>query len=118
MPVATNPFPDVLWTTLISCLLLAWLALLFRVIADIVGRRDRSAWRKAAWILVAVLLPFVGVFVYAASQRDGMSERRMARAAAREVEKAEFLLDIGAITQVELDAVRLRAPSTGLACPR
>jgi Phospholipase_D-nuclease N-terminal len=115
MPVATNPFVDVLWTVLISCLLLAWLALLVRVVGDIFRRRDLSGWGRTAWIVVAVLLPFLGVFAYMASQRDGMTERKLARTAAREVEKAEFLLDIGAITQVEFDAVRQKAPNTRLA---
>jgi hypothetical protein len=115
MAIATNPFPDLLWTTLVSCLLLTWLALLFRVIADIVRRRDLSSWDKAAWIVATVLLPFVGVFVYVASERHGMNARRTARSAAKDVEKAEFLRDIGAITQVEFEAVKQTTPNTGLA---
>jgi hypothetical protein len=35
MPVANDPFVDVLWTMLIAGLWVAWLALLFRVIGDI-----------------------------------------------------------------------------------
>jgi hypothetical protein len=109
VPVATDPITELLWTMLISCLWVAWLALLFRVVGDIFRRRDLSGWGKTAWIVVAVLLPVLGVFAYMASQREGMTERKMARTAAREVEKAEFLLDIGAITQVEFDAVRQKA---------
>jgi Phospholipase_D-nuclease N-terminal len=45
---------------LISCLLLAWLALLSRVIGDF-RRRDLSGWGATAWVVVAVLLPFLGV---------------------------------------------------------
>ena len=114
MPVATNSFPDV-WTMLISCLWVALLALLFLVVADVVRRRDLSGWGKAAWIVVAVLLPFAGVFVYLASQRDGMNQRRLARSAAKDVERAEFLRDIGAITQVEFDAVKQTTSNTRLA---
>jgi hypothetical protein len=50
-----------------------------------------------------------------ATQKDGMTERRIARAAAREVENAEFLLDIGAITQVEFATVKHKASRTRLA---
>ena len=112
MPVATNPFGDVLWTILIPCLWVAWFALLFIVIGDILRRRDLSGRGKTAWIVVAILLPFLGVFAYMATQKDGMTERWIARAAAREVEKGEFLFDIGAITQVELNAVKQKASRT------
>jgi hypothetical protein len=101
----------VLWTMLITCLCVAWLALLFRVIGDIFRRRDLSGRGKTAWIVVAILLPFLGVFAYMATQKDGMTERRVARAAAKELEKAEFLRDIGAITQVEFDAVKQKVGS-------
>jgi Phospholipase_D-nuclease N-terminal len=111
MPVATNPFVEMLWAVLIACLWVAWFALLFSVIRDIVRRRDLSARVMTAWIVVAILLPFLGVFAYMATQKDGMTERKLARAAAREVEDAEFLRDIGAMTQVEFDAVRNKAPS-------
>jgi Phospholipase_D-nuclease N-terminal len=60
---------------LISCLSLAWLALLSRVIVDIFRCRDRSGWGATAWVVVAVLLPFLGVLAYIASHRDGMAER-------------------------------------------
>jgi Phospholipase_D-nuclease N-terminal len=110
VPVATNPLVELLWAMLISGLLLAWLALLFMVIADIFRRRDLSGLGKTAWIVFAILLPFLGVFAYMATQKDGMTERRIARTAAKELEKAEFLRDIGAITQVEFDAMKQKAP--------
>jgi hypothetical protein len=115
MPVATNPFVEMLWAVLIAFLWVAWFALLFRVIRDIFRRRDLSGWGKTAWIVFAILLPFVGVFAYMATQHDGMTERKLARGAAREVENAEFLRDIGAITQVEFDTVKRKAPNTRLA---
>jgi hypothetical protein len=47
-----------------------------------------------------------------ASQNDGMTERRIARAEARELENAEFRRDIGVITQMEFDALKQKAPNT------
>jgi Phospholipase_D-nuclease N-terminal len=113
MPVPTNPFMEMLWGVLLACLWVAWLALLFVVMADIFRRRDLSGRVRAAWIVVATLLPFLGVLAYMASQHDGMTERKIARAAAKEVENAEFLRDIGAITQVEFDAVKQKASNLG-----
>jgi Phospholipase_D-nuclease N-terminal len=115
MTVATDPFVDVLWTLLISCLWAAWLVLLCMVVGDVFRRRDLSGWGKTAWVVVAILLPFLGVLAYMATQKDGLTERRSARAAAKELEKAEFLRDIGAITQVELDTVKQKAPNARLA---
>jgi len=115
MPVATNPFVEMLEAALIACLLGAWLALLFVVIGDIFRRRDLSGRGKTAWIVVAILLPLLGVLAYMASQHDGMTERKIVRAAAREVENAEFFRDIGAITQVELDALKQKGPNARLA---
>jgi hypothetical protein len=114
MPVETDPFIEMLWGVLIACLWVAWLTLLFRVMGDIFRRRDLSGRVKTAWSVVAILLPFLGVFAYMAWQHDGMTERRIARAAAKEVENAEFLLDIGAITQMELDAVKQEASNPRL----
>ena len=109
MPVGTTPLVDML-TVLIAGVWVAWLVLLYRVIGDVFRRRDLSRGRKTAWIVVAIVLPFLGVFAYMASQKDGMTERRIARDATREVERAEFLRDIGTITQVEFDAVKQKAP--------
>ena len=100
---------------LISCLLLAWLAWLSRVIGDIFRPRDLSGWGATAWVVVAVLLPFLGVLACMASRRDGMTEWSMARTAAKELAKAEFLLDIGSITQVEFDTVKQTASNARLA---
>jgi hypothetical protein len=115
MPVTTNPFVETLEGVLLACLLIAWLALFFVVIGDIFRRRDLSGRVKTAWIVVATLLPFLGALAYMASQHDGMTERRIARAAAKEIENAEFFRDIGAITQVEFDALKQSGPNTRLA---
>jgi len=76
-------------------------------------------------------VPFLGVFVYLISQHDGMNERNMQKmqaqreqmddyvrsvattgGAAAEIEKAKGLLDSGAITQSEFDAIKARALAT------
>jgi hypothetical protein len=62
----------------------------------------------------------VGVFVYVITQNDGMTKREVDRMRARrvasggggaaaDIEKAKQLLDGGAITQVEFDAIKERA---------
>jgi hypothetical protein len=73
------PFWDLVWTLAIVYLLVVWVWLLFSVFADIVRRHDVSGWAKTGWIAFAILLPFLGVFVYLITQNVGMTERRLQR---------------------------------------
>jgi hypothetical protein len=125
---ADYPFLDVFWTLLIFFLWVMWFWLLFTCWADIFRRHDISGWGKAGWLIFTIVLPFLGVFVYLISQSKGMAERNVERArteraqfddyvretaggggAAAEIEKAKQLLDTGAITQAEFDALKQRA---------
>lgn len=128
--VATSyPFLDVLWTMVIFFLWILWFWLLFTVFADIFRRRDLSGWGKAGWLVFTILLPFLGVFVYLITQNVGMTERNLQRTraqrdqfddyvrstagggggAAAEIDKAKQLLDSGAITQAEFEALKQKA---------
>jgi hypothetical protein len=54
-------FWDVFWLLLIFIpLLLVWTF----AIVDIFQREDLPGWLKAVWVLVVVVLPFIGTFVY------------------------------------------------------
>jgi Short C-terminal domain/Phospholipase_D-nuclease N-terminal len=125
---ADYPFLDVLWTMLIFFLWIAWFWLLITVFADVFRRRDISGWAKTAWLIFVIVLPFLGVFIYLITQSDEMAKRNLERAqaqraqfddyvretaggggAAAEIERAKALLDSGAITQQEFDAIKARA---------
>jgi len=129
MPLlADYPFLDVMWTMLVFFLWIAWFWILFGVWGDIFRRHDLSGLGKTGWFIFTLVLPFLGVFIYVVSQNDGMSQRNLERAqaqraqmddyvrstagsggAAAEIEKAKQLLDSGAITQPEFDALKQRA---------
>ena len=131
MLAADYPFLDLMWTMLIFFIWILWFWLLFTVFADIFRRHDISGWMKAAWLIFTILLPFLGVFVYLITQNNGMTERNLERAraqkaqfddyvretaggsggggAASEIERAKTLLDSGAITQAEFDAIKQKA---------
>jgi hypothetical protein len=121
-------FLDVFWSMLVFFLWIAWFLLLFRVIGDIFRRRDIGGGGKTLWLIFVIVLPFLGVFIYLVSQNDGIVERQLedARAqraqmdeyvrsvggsggAAAEIEKAKALLDSGAISQSEFDAIKAKA---------
>ena len=122
------PFLDVLWSMLVFFVWIAWFLLLFHVIGDIFRRRDASGGKKTAWIIFVLFVPFLGVFVYLIANSDDMARRQIESAqaaqsqmddyvrttagsggAAAEIEKAKGLLDSGAITQAEFDAIKAKA---------
>jgi hypothetical protein len=122
------PFLDVMGTMLVFFLWVAWFWILFGVWGDIFRRRDLSGLGKTGWFIFTLVLPFLGVFIYVVTQNDGMNQRNLERAqaqraqmddyvrstagsggAAAEIEKAKQLLDSGAITQPEFDALKQKA---------
>ena len=123
------PFLDVLWTMLIFFCWVIWFWLLITIFIDIFRRRDTSGFSKVLWIIFVIVLPFLGVFIYLIVNHDGMADRSINQArqqqaqmdeyiratagggggAAAEIEKAKALLDSGAITQAEFDAIKAKA---------
>ena len=122
------PFLDLFWTLLVFFLCVMWFWLLFTVWGYIFRRDDISGWGKTGWLIFTIVLPFLGVFVYLVSQNKGMTERNVARATAQraqfddyvreaaggggsaaEIEKAKALLDSGAISQEEFEALKRKA---------
>ena len=79
MIAADYPFLDVFWTMLVFFVWVAWFMLLFRVIGDIFRRDDLSGLGKTGWLIFAIVLPFLGVFIYLITQNDGMTQREIDR---------------------------------------
>src|SRR5271166_647980 len=130
MILATDnyPFLEVFWTMLIFFAFVVWIWILFTVLADIFRRHDTSAWGKVLWIIVIILIPYFGVFIYLIAEHDGMTTRAMksqesAQAQvdeyvksvasstdpAEQIAKAKSLLDQGTITQAEFDQIKQKA---------
>ena len=127
---ADYPFLGVLWSMLVFFLWISWFVLLFHIIGDVFRRRDASGGKKTLWLIFLVFVPFLGVFAYLIANSDDMAKRNIERAetqrsemddyvrsvagssgAAAEIERAKGLLDSGAITQAEYDAIKAKALS-------
>jgi hypothetical protein len=130
MLAADYPFLDILWTMFIFFLFIIWIWILITVFADIFRRKDIGGGMKAIWIIFVIVLPYLGVLVYLIANHDGMADRNIqqiqkqqeatdayiksvAGGAAAEIEKAKGLLDSGAITQAEFDAIKQKALAAG-----
>jgi Short C-terminal domain/Phospholipase_D-nuclease N-terminal len=124
---ADYPFMDVLWSMIIFFFWVIWIWIVITVLIDVFRRHDISGWVKAIWVVFVVILPWLGVLIYLIVEHDGMRERGMRQAqaqqrafddyvrdtagsgAAGEIAKAKELLDSGAITQEEFEALKAKA---------
>ena len=126
--LAAYSFGDVMWTMLVFFCWILFFWLLFGVFGDLFSRHDVSGWGKAGWTILVIILPFLGIFIYLITQGHGMGERAQARAqsqqsqmddyvrsvassdtSADQIAKGKQLLDSGAITQAEYEALKAKA---------
>ncbi len=128
MLATSYPLLEVFWTMLIFFAFFIWIWLLITVFMDIFRRQDIGGWGKTGWIIFVIILPYLGVFVYLIAEHKGMTERAIqgqqeAKSqmddyvrsvagqsdAASQIASAKDLLDKGAITQSEFDALKQKA---------
>ena len=78
------PILGIFWTMLIMFLWIGWLFILFHVVFDIFRSRDIGGWGKAAWLLLVVIVPLLGVLIYVLARGDSMQQRDVDRARAQQ----------------------------------
>ncbi len=120
---------DIIWWFLTVFVFVAYLIALFSIITDLFRDRKLNGLAKAVWLLFLIFLPFLTALVYLIARGKGMSERsaaqvRDAQAAtdeyirtvasgaqtpAAEIERAQKLLDSGAITAEEFATLKSAA---------
>ena len=123
---ADYPFLDILWSMLVFFAWVIWFWILITIFADLFRRHDIGGWAKAGWIVLCIILPFIGALIYVGTQGQGMAERRakdvqaaqketdsyirdVAGGPTNEIAKAKELLDKGTITQAEFDQIKQKA---------
>jgi hypothetical protein len=92
------------------------------VFADIFRRNDIHGWAKAGWIILIVILPFLGILIYLIArpkmtaqdkemmeQAQAVQDRIEGYSAADEVAKLAKLRDSGAISAEEYEELKRRA---------
>ena len=131
MVAADYPFLDVVWTMFIFFAWVIWIWLLITVLVDVFRQHDLSGWGKAGWTVFMIFLPLLGVLIYLISQGKGMAERSakeqqtyQAQAEdyiksvaakadpADQIARGKELLDSGAITAAEFEALKQKALAT------
>lgn len=120
-------FLDVLWLIVISFAFLAYLMILFRVVADLFSDPDSSGLQKALWIIALIFLPLLTSLVYLILRGRRMAERSIAAleqakqqqdryirevagsSPSQQIAQAKALLDDGAVTRTEYEALKAKA---------
>lgn len=117
------------WFVVSMFVLLAYLAILFQVVADLFRDAKMSGWGKAIWILALVFLPVLTALVYVIARGPGMARRRQAAleqaqgardayirqtagtgaSAVDQIATAKTLLDAGAIDEEEFRLLKSKA---------
>jgi Short C-terminal domain/Phospholipase_D-nuclease N-terminal len=87
------PILGVFWSMVWLFLWIAWIVLLFRVIADIFRSHDMGGWGKALWAIFVVVVPFLGVFVYVIARGHSMTERDIEQARTSEAAFRSYVQD-------------------------
>jgi Phospholipase_D-nuclease N-terminal/Short C-terminal domain len=70
----TYPLLSIFWTMLEFFLFFIWIWLIISVFSDIFRSRDISGLTKALWVILVIILPYIGVFVYLIARGGKMHE--------------------------------------------
>jgi|SwirhirootsSR2_FD_contig_101_943842_length_595_multi_2_in_0_out_0_1 hypothetical protein len=117
---------EFLWTCLAIFFMVIYFMMLFQVIVDVFRRRDASGGKKAGWLILLFIVPFVSLIAYMLMNSEGMAQRQQDLMEARgyrpsgggnggggsgpasEIASAKALLDSGAISQEEYQSIKSR----------
>jgi Short C-terminal domain/Phospholipase_D-nuclease N-terminal len=125
-----NSFWDILvwsfWIFIWISAIMIW----FRCIFDLFSDSTLSGWGKAGWAILLIFVPWFGALIYLIARGRSMGERQMkavadaqaqqekyikqvasssATSPADQIASAKSLLDSGAISQSEFDALKAKA---------
>jgi type VI protein secretion system component VasK len=120
--VADFSFGDFLWSMVVFFFWFMFIWIFIMVFSDIFRRNDIHGGAKAGWILLIVLVPFVGVLIYMIArpkmteqdkemmeQAQVVQDRLEGYSAADEIAKLAKLRDAGTISAEEYEDLKRRA---------
>jgi len=115
----TLTFWDVVWSLVIFFFWFMFIWIFISLFADIFRRNDLSGGWKAIWIIVLVVLPFLGALIYIISrpkvtaqdvqmiaQAEAAQKAVAGVSTADELTKLQQLKDAGVISQAEFDTLK------------
>ncbi|WP_165066607.1 hypothetical protein [Marisediminicola senii] len=118
---------DFLWSAFLVFAFVAYLMILFSIIADLFRDRALGGFYKSLWIIFLIVVPYITAFVYLIARGRGMAVRQYEAASrqheeagayiremaqsgpAHEIAQAKSLLESQAITADEFDRLKEKA---------
>jgi hypothetical protein len=108
-------------------LLFAWIWLLISILGDIFRDRELGGGAKALWVILLIVLPWIGAVAYLIARGNSMNERTREAAEAQQAQMRSYiketagttgvsdqlkdlaaLRDSGAISDAEYDQAKLK----------
>lgn len=121
-------FWDIVWFIIISFAFIAYLMVMFSILADLFRDRETSGWMKCVWVACLIFFPLVTSLVYLVVRGRGMADRQIREAAslqkqqdayirdvagtaspADQIAQARKMLDAGVISQPEYERLKEKA---------
>lgn len=129
------PLLDVFFSMIWFFLFVSWIVLVIRVFGDIFRSDDLGGFAKVIWMLVVMVIPVIGVFIYVIARGGSMTRRDVRAGQAQEeafgayvrqvagsstgvaddLAKLAQLRDSGAISNEEYAAAKVKLLSTSSA---
>jgi hypothetical protein len=122
-------FWDVMWLILSTFVFVAYLMILFQIVADLFRDGELGGGSKAVWLIALVFLPMLTALLYVLVRGTGMAKRQRAalerskseaedyirqvagKSPAEQIADAKALLDAGTINQDEFAKLKAKALS-------
>jgi len=122
-------FWDVMWLILSTFVFVAYLMIMFQIIADLFRDSELGGGSKAVWLIALVFLPMLTALLYVLVRGTGMAKRQRAalerskseaedyirhvagKSPAEQIADAKALLDAGTINQDEFAKLKAKALS-------
>ena len=120
-------FWDFIWLIASTCLCVAYLLILFRIMAELTQDTELGGGSKALWLICLPFLPMLTALVYVIARGKSMAQRQRAafersrseaesyirqvagKSPAEQISDAKALLDKGTITPEEFAKLKAKA---------
>jgi len=126
-------FGEILWWTFTVFLFFAYLMVLWTIFSDLFADDDTSGVMKAVWVVLLIFFPLITSLVYLIARGKGMQQRKLnqlaqmqaaqeayikqvasqsggpSKSPSEHIAQAKGLLDSGAITPQEYEALKAKA---------
>ena len=93
-----------LWDVIVSMfwfmLLFAWIWLLISILGDIFRDRELGGVAKALWVVLLIVLPWIGAVAYLIARGNSMNERTREAAEAQQAQMRSYIRDTAGTTGV------------------